>query len=116
MDDEWGPMSDGDSGDFFWSFITGALIAISFKLVWWLIKMTWRLLVWMVRGMGQLTRWLRSRGQMKALEQADHLSRTGRAEEALPVVQGVLDSGNRGSISMGVVLDGLRVGVLRTLG
>jgi tetratricopeptide (TPR) repeat protein len=88
-------VSDNDSSDWLWSFITGVLIALSFKLVWWVIKMTFRLLVWLGKAMVALVRHMGIRRQMKTLEEADALVAVGRAGEALPIVQSVLDSGNR---------------------
>jgi tetratricopeptide (TPR) repeat protein len=88
-------VSDSDAGDWFWGFITGVLIAITFKLVWWLIKVTWRALVWLVRMAGQLVRLRKAKKQLDVLDEADTLTTAGRPEEALPIIQGVLNSGNR---------------------
>lgn len=88
-------MSDNDSSDWFWSFITGVLIAISFRLIWWAIKVAWRALVWLVKMGAQLIRLRKSKKQLDILEEADTLSSQGRAEEALPIIQGVLNSGDR---------------------
>ena len=87
-------MSDNDRSDWFWSFITGVLIALSFKLVWWVIKMTWRLLVWLCRTAASLLRQRKAVGKLELLEHADDLARMGRGEEALQIIQGVLDSGD----------------------